>query len=534
MKIGAFCPYYFRVKGESQMNDYVLEMRDIWKIYPNGVVANKGVNLKVKKGEIHALLGENGAGKSTLMKILFGFERPTSGKIFYEGKEVEIHSPDKAIALGIGMVHQHFMLVPSLTVVENVILGMEPTKGFSVDLKKATEFVETEMNKYGLPVPLHEKIKDISVGMKQRVEILKTLVRGADLIILDEPTAVLTPQETVELFKALKNLTAKGKTVIFITHKLNEVKEIADRITVLRRGKTVGEANVKDVSEKDMSRMMVGRDVELKIDKEPAKPGKVVLEVKDLHYTRIDGVKMLKGINLKLREGEILGIAGVEGNGQNELVDIITGMDKPEKGEIFIFGKNMKNMDSPEAFRKSGMSFIPSDRMKWGISGENSIEENLISDRFEKEPFSKRGILSYKDITRSAEKLISEFDIRTDGPKTAVKMLSGGNIQKVVVAREFTSDSKIIIADQPTRGIDVAAADFIRRRLIKERDNNVAVLLISADLTELLEVSDRILVMYHGEFVAHFKDISKINETILGEYMLGIKKMNIDEMGDSL
>ncbi|AEX85866.1 ABC transporter ATP-binding protein [Marinitoga sp. 1135] len=514
------------------MSEYVLEMRNIWKVYPNGVTANKGVDLKVKKGEIHALLGENGAGKSTLMKILFGFERATEGEIYYNGEKLENHTADKAIELGIGMVHQHFMLVPSLTVVENVVLGMEPTKGFSIDLKKATEFVEKEMNKYGLPVPLHEKVKDISVGMKQRVEIIKTLVRGADLIILDEPTAVLTPQETVELFKALKNLTAAGKTVIFITHKLNEVKEIADRITVLRRGKTVGEAEVKNITEKDMSRMMVGRDVDLNIEKKPAQPGNVVLEVKNLHFTRNDGVKMLKGVSLALREGEILGIAGVEGNGQTELVDIITGMEKPEDGEIFVFGKNMKDSDNPHEFRKAGMSFIPADRMIWGASKEDTIEENLISDRFYKEPFSKRGVLSYKAITENAKKMIKEFDIRTDGPKTAVKMLSGGNIQKVVVAREFTANSKIIIADQPTRGIDIAAADFIRRRLVKERDNGVGVLLVSADLTELLETSDRIVVMYHGEIVAKFDDVSQLTETILGEYMLGIKKMSAEEMGD--
>jgi simple sugar transport system ATP-binding protein len=514
------------------MSEFFLEMRNIWKVYPNGVTANKGVNLRVKKGEIHALLGENGAGKSTLMKILFGFEKPTEGEIYYNGELVHINSPYKAIELKIGMVHQHFMLVPSLTVVENIILGMEPRKGLSIDLKKSIEFVEKEMNRYGLPVPLNEKVKDISVGMKQRVEIIKTLVRGADLIILDEPTAVLTPQETVELFRALKNLTKAGKTVIFITHKLNEVKEIADRITVLRRGKTIGEAEVKDITEKDMSRMMVGRDVDIEIDKSPANPGKIVLEAKNLEFTRFDGVKMLKGINLKLREGEILGIAGVEGNGQTELVDIITGMDKPEKGEIYIFGKNMMDADNPHEFRKSGMSFIPADRMIYGVSKEDSIEENLISDRFEKEPYSKKGVLKYKNITENAIKMINEFDIRTDGPKTAVKMLSGGNIQKVVVAREFTANSKIIIADQPTRGIDIAAADFIRRRLVKERDNNVAVLLVSSDLTELLEVSDRILVIYHGEFVAHFKDVKKINEEILGEYMLGIKKMSKEEMGD--
>jgi simple sugar transport system ATP-binding protein len=510
----------------------ILEMKDIWKIYPNGVVANKSMNLSVNKGEIHALLGENGAGKSTLMKILFGIEQPTRGTIVYEGKEVEISSPDKAIEYGIGMVHQHFMLVPSLTVAENIILGMEPRKGMSVDMEKAYGFVKEKSEEFGLPVPSTKKVKDISVGMKQRVEIIKTLVRGANLIILDEPTAVLTPQETVDLFKALKTLTDSGKTIIFITHKLNEVKEIADRITVTRRGKVVGTADVKDISEIEMSKMMVGRDVDIRIDKEPATPGEKLLEVENLNYTRSDGVQAVKDISLSLRKGEILGIAGVEGNGQTELIKMITGISKKNSGEIVIDGQRITNNVTPAFCRNAGLSHIPADRMYRGIAADSTIAENIISDRFKKEPFSRKGVLNGKEVIKFGEKMVKEFDIRADDSQTQMKMLSGGNIQKVVVAREFTSNSKIIVADQPTRGIDVAAADFIRRRLVKERDKGLAVLLISADLTELLKVADRVIVLYKGEIVAHFKEVKKANENVLGEYMLGIKKMSQEEMGD--
>jgi simple sugar transport system ATP-binding protein len=510
----------------------ILEMKNIWKIYPNGVVANKDMNLKVNKGEIHALLGENGAGKSTLMKILFGIEQPTKGEIIYEGRQVDISSPHKAIEYGIGMVHQHFMLVPSLTVAENIILGMEPKKGLSIDIDQAYRFVQEQSDLFGLPVPSKEKVKDISVGMKQRVEIIKTLVRGANLIILDEPTAVLTPQETVDLFNALKNLTEKGKTIIFITHKLNEVKEIADRITVTRRGRVVGTADVKDISEIEMSKMMVGRDVDIRIEKEPAQSGEKLMEINDLEFTRTDGVKSLKGISFSLREGEILGVAGVEGNGQTELVQIITGIIPREKGRIKLNQVELPMLTDPGFCRDAGLSHIPSDRMERGVAPDSTIAENIISDRFKKVPFSKNGVIKWKEVYGFGEDMIKEFDIRTDSARTEIKMLSGGNIQKVVVAREFTAHSKITIADQPTRGIDVAAADFIRRRLVKERENNLAVLLVSADLTELLEVADRIIVLFKGEIVAHFKEVKQINETVLGEYMLGIKRMTSEEMGD--
>jgi len=504
-------------------------MRDIWKVYPNGVIANANVDINVKKGEIHALLGENGAGKTTLMKILFGFEHPSSGRILYDGKEVTITSPHKAIAMGIGMVHQHFMLVPSLTVAENVLLGMEPKKGFSVDLAKAFEIVRQASSQYGLLVPVEKKIEDISVGMRQRVEIIKTLVRGANLVILDEPTAVLTPQETVELFKALRILVDRGKTVIFITHKLNEVKQIADRITVLRKGHVVGTADVKNITQVEMSRMMVGRDVEMIIDKTPAVLGPELLKVENLQYIREDKIAVLNGISFSVHAGEILGIAGVEGNGQTELVQIVTGLLSPSKGEITVREKVMTKL-TPKTARKNGMSHIPSDRMVRGVALGSTVEENVISDRYYKKPFSAYGVQSPRKISRFTKALIDQFDIRVDSSKRTVKMLSGGNIQKVVVAREFTAEAKIIIADQPTRGIDVGASDFIRRQLVDERDKSVGVLLISADLTELIEVSDRIIVLYRGEVVAHFTSVEGLTEEILGEYMLGIKRMSEDAL----
>ncbi len=509
----------------------ILEMHNVWKVYPNGVIANSGIDLFIEQGKIHALLGENGAGKSTLMKILFGFERPSSGIIKFGGQEVVINSPHKAIEMGIGMVHQHFMLVPSLTVAENVVLGIEPRKGLSINMAQSKKLVEEAGVQYGLQVPVGKKVKDISVGMRQRVEIIKTLVRGANLIILDEPTAVLTPQETVELFKALRLLVEKGKTVIFITHKLNEVKQIADQITVLRRGKVIGTAEVSDVTQQDMSRMMVGRDVDLTIEKDTPNPGDPILSVDKIEFESEDHVKTLQGVSFALHRGEILGIAGVEGNGQTELIQIITGLGKSTEGTIRIKRKDIIKT-SPGKMRKLGMSHIPADRMTKGVALDTSIEENIVSDRFHKRPFSFKGMLFPRTIRSFASKMVKSFDIRTDSPKSQLKMLSGGNIQKVVVSREFTADAEIIIADQPTRGIDVGAADFIRRSLIQERDKGVAILLISADLTELLEVSDRVLVLYHGEFVAHFPKAKGLTETTLGEYMLGIQRMTLEEMGE--
>ncbi len=502
----------------------ILEMRNIVKIYPNGVMANKGVNFKVMPGEIHALLGENGAGKTTLMNILFGLQTPTSGEIYYKGQKVKIASPHDAIRLGIGMVHQHFMLVPSLTAAENIVLGMEPTRGIFFSKEDAYKIVKDIGEKYGLEVPPDEKVEDLPVGIRQRIEILKTLLRGAELLVLDEPTAVLTPQETEELFDALKKLVKQGKTIIFITHKLREVKEIGDRITVLRDGKNVGEALVKDVEEEDMSRMMVGREVELIIHKTPSNPGNTVLDVRDIEYTSPGHNKLLKGVSFSVREGEILGIAGVEGNGQRELIEILTGLREGDRGSVKVKEKELFGA-RPRDIRLSSVSHIPEDRMVRGVAALASIEENLVVDRYFLPPFAK-GVLSIdvKKIHENGEKLVREFNIKAKDAKVPVEMLSGGNIQKVVVAREFSSNAKLIIANQPTRGIDVGATEFIRNRLIEERDRGAAVLLVSADLAEVMQLSDRLIVMYEGEIVGYFDTLDGLTEQELGRYMLGIKK----------
>lgn len=512
----------------------LLEMKNIVKVYPNGVMANKGVNLTVLPGEIHALLGENGAGKTTLMNILFGLQTPTSGEIYYKGKKVRISNPHDAIKLGIGMVHQHFMLVPSLTVAENIVLGMEPTRGLSFSKTDAYKITEGIGKKYGLEVPPGERVEDLPVGIRQRIEILKVLLRGAELLVLDEPTAVLTPQETEELFVALKKLVSQGKTIIFITHKLREVKEIGDRITVLRNGKNVGEALVKDVTEEDMSRMMVGREVELIIRKTPARPGEVVLDVRDIEYTPLGHNKLLKGVSFSVREGEIFGIAGVEGNGQRELIEILTGLRKGDRGSVKVRGRELFNT-APRDIRLSSVAHIPEDRMTRGVAALASIEENLVVDRYFMPPFS-RGKLSInvKKIHENGEKLVKEFDIKASSAVVPVEMLSGGNIQKVVVAREFSSNAKLIIANQPTRGIDVGATEFIRNRLIKERDRGAAVLLVSADLVEVMQLSDRLIVMYEGEIVGYFSSLENLSEQELGKYMLGIEKSPPDVIKEAV
>ncbi len=510
-----------------------VQMMNIVKVYPNGIVANKGVNFEVEEGEIHALVGENGAGKTTLMKILFGIEQPTKGEIRIFEKPVHIHSPHDAIRLGIGMVHQHFMLVPSLTVTENIVLGMEPKKGTSIDMERAIEMVKDASKKFGLEVPPTERIMDLPVGIKQRVEILKALIRGAKILILDEPTAVLTPQETEELFVALKNLAKKGMTIIFISHKLKEVKEISDRVTVLRNGKTMGTFKTDEVSEEDISRLMVGREVELVIERPPAKPDGVVLEVKNLNYFREDGVQVLKNVSFSVRSGEILGVAGVEGNGQRELVEILTGLRFGATGSIKVNGEEILGLTAHE-IRKRRVAHIPEDRVEMGVALKASIAENLISDRYYKKPFSGKLTLFPRAVLDFARKAIETFAIKTDSPKTPVAMLSGGNMQKVVVAREFTSGAKLLIADQPTRGIDVGSTEFVRKKLIEVRDSGVAVLLVSADLQEILQLSDRIIVMYKGEIVGYFDKNENLTEEELGYYMLGVRHHEPERIKEAL
>jgi ABC-type uncharacterized transport system ATPase subunit len=501
----------------------ILRMENITKIYPNGIVANKNVNFSVRAGEIHGLIGENGAGKSTLMKVLFGLELPEEGTIYLNGEKLNIKSIAAAIKYGIGMVHQHFMLVPSLTVAENMVLGIEPRKRGFLDFEKAVHLTEQISEKYNLPVDPKAIVANLSVGMKQKVEILKALLRGADILILDEPTAVLTPQETKELFKELLVLTENGHTIIFISHKLKEIKEICNRITIMRNGKNVGVHNVKDVSEEDISRLMVGRDVLLKIEKPPCMPGKPVLTVRNLSYIDEQGKKALSDINFSVRRGEILGIAGVEGNGQRELVEVITGLRKYTEGKIEIDNRDIHHL-SINAIREIGMAHIPEDRMTYGVANEGSIAENLIANKIFKRELNKGLLMNMAKIRQLSQDNIHDYRIRCSSPQQTVKMLSGGNIQKIVVAREISSSPQLLIADQPARGIDVGATEFIYKKLTELREKGMGILLVSADLNEVMELSDSLLVMYGGEIVAYFDDSSIVTEDELGLYMLGVKK----------
>lgn len=511
------------------MAQEMILMENITKVYPNGFVANKDITLSIVKGEIHGLVGENGAGKTTLMKILFGIENQEEGKIFIKGQEVKIKDPLHAIALGVGMVHQHFMLVPSLTVAENIVLGMEPKKGIAFDMKKAVEMAREVSNKYNLGIDPLDIVDDISVGQKQKVEILKALIRGAEVLILDEPTAVLTPQETEELFLELKKLRDDGYTIVFISHKLNEVKEICDRVTVLRNGKMIGMKAIDEVSEQDISRMMVGRDVILTIEKDKAQPKKVVADIQHLYLKNSDGKEVIKDVNFTIRQGEIVGIVGVEGNGQNEITEVMTGLNTSYAGEVVIDGVNIRNL-SIRKIREVGVSHISEDRMTYGAAANASVQDNLISDRYYKPEFN-HGLLNHQKIATLSNDLIRDYKIRCDNLDQPVRMLSGGNIQKVIVAREFSSNMKVIVANQPTRGIDVGATEFIRRKLIEiAREQNVGVLLVSADLGEALETSDSIIVMHNGEIVAYFEDASQVTEFELGEYMLGINKQTPEEL----
>lgn len=511
-------------------NEYVVQMKGITKVYPNGIAANQGVDFNVKKGEIHALMGENGAGKSTLMKMLFGLEQPTEGTITVNGEEVSLTSPTVAISKGIGMVHQHFMLVPNLTVAENIVLGMEPKKNnLFMDYKKAVEITEEYAKKYNLQVDPDAKVRDIPVGMKQKVEILKALVRGAKILILDEPTAVLTTQETEELFKELIHLKEQGYTMVFISHKLHEIKQITDRLTIMRGGKSMGVYNTADISKEEISRLMVGRDVILTVEKEQAQPTDVVLRVRDLEYTNEWKKKMLNHMSFDVRKGEILGIAGVEGNGQRELVDMLFNLNMPDSGVAKVNGHNILG-ESQRKIRDLGVSLIPEDRMTFGMAGAASIEENLISDRCAQKRYNNGPLFNMKKIHEDSDKLIEEYKVLCKNRTQKVGMLSGGNIQKVVVAREFSAEPVLIIADQPTRGIDVGATEFIRKKLVELSREGAAVLLVSADLNEVMELSDSLIIMYNGQIAAYFEDTKDLTDTMMGEYMLGLKQQSPEEV----
>ncbi|OCA89577.1 ABC transporter ATP-binding protein [Pradoshia sp. D12] len=507
--------------------DYVIEMLHIRKEFP-GIVANDDITLQLKKGEIHALLGENGAGKSTLMNVLFGLYQPEQGEIRVNGKEVKITSPNIANDLGIGMVHQHFMLVDTFTVTENIILGKEPTKGGKIDLKEAAQEVRQLSERYGLKIDPDAKISDISVGMQQRVEILKTLYRGADILIFDEPTAVLTPQEIKELIQIMQNLITEGKSIILITHKLKEIMEVCDRCTVIRKGKGIGTVNVSETNPNELASLMVGREVVFTTVKQDANPSGEVLNIQDLVVKDSRGVEAIRSLNLSVRAGEIVGIAGVDGNGQSELIEAITGLRKPESGTISINGTEIQKK-SPRKITETGIGHIPQDRHKYGLVLDYSIGENMVLQTYYQKPLSKWGILNYKNIFNKARTLIKEFDVRTPSEYTPARALSGGNQQKAIIAREIDRNPDLLIAAQPTRGLDVGAIEFIHKRLIEQRDQGKAVLLVSFELDEILNVSDRIAVIYEGSIVA-IVDPKKTTEQELGLLMAGSK---VKEAGKS-
>jgi len=479
-----------------------VDMRAISKVWP-GVVANDHVNFSVRKGEIHALVGENGAGKTTLMNILYGLIRPTSGAIVINGRSAQIHSPRDAIGLGIGMVHQHFMLIPVMTVGENITLGYEPvTRGDIYDKVSARQQIAELTHRYGLTLDPDARTGDLPVGLQQRVEIVKTLYRGADILILDEPTAVLRPQETDELFGVLRGLAQGGKTIIFITHKLREVMAISDRITVMRRGKVVGHLVTSETNEQEIARMMVGRDVLLRVEKSAAKEGSVALKVDHLVAESDRGVPALRDVSFEVHQGEILGIAGVEGNGQSELVEVIAGTRSATSGRVLLGDRDITNLGA-RAIRGAGVSHIPEDRRGAGLVLNYSVADNLVLGRQRSARFTWRGIvLRLQAILSWAKRLIQAFDIRTPSPDAAARTLSGGNQQKIIIAREMSSEPRVLLAAQPTRGVDIGAIEFIHRRIVEQRDAGAAVLLVSAELDEIRSLADRIAVMYEGRIVS--------------------------------
>ncbi len=498
----------------------VLELRGITKRFP-GVLANDKIDITLREGKILALLGENGAGKSTLMNILYGLYKPDEGQIFVRGQEVDIHGPNDAIARGIGMVHQHFMLVPVMTVTENVMLGVEPVKnGILLDQKKVADRIREISDQYGLEVDPEAYIKDLPVGIQQRVEIIKVLYRSADILILDEPTAVLTPQEVEGLFKIIASLIAKGKSIIFITHKLKEVMRVADDITVLRLGKVVGSIDPKEATPEILATMMVGRDVNLVVAKQNSVPGEAVLEVKNL-YVRDERQNLtVNGVSFDVRKGEVLGIAGVQGNGQTELVYALTGLLPIEDGQVQLAGEPLRH-SSPRNILERGVAHIPEDRQRHGLILNFPIHDNMMLCTYYRPPFAKGVNLQEQTIFSNAEGLVKQFDVRTPSIYVNAGGLSGGNQQKVIVAREFSRPIKLLIASQPTRGLDVGSIEYIHSQIIKKRDEGAGVLLVSSELDEILALSDRIAVMYKGQ-IMDILDANKVNKEYLGLLMAGV------------
>ena len=499
-------------------HENVIEMREITKIFGE-FVANDKINLELRKGEIHALLGENGAGKSTLMNMLAGLLEPTRGEIVVNGKSEKLDSPSKAASLGIGMVHQHFMLVEAFTVAENIILGSEVTNKGVLDLKKANADILELSERYGLAVDPTAKVEDISVGAQQRVEILKTLYRGADILIFDEPTAVLTPAEILELMDIMKTLVKEGKSIILITHKLDEIRAVADRVTVIRRGKSIQTVSIEGATNKDLAEMMVGRSVSFVTEKEEAQPKEVVLQISDLVVNENRGVPAVKELSLDVRAGEIVGIAGIDGNGQSELTQAITGLRKVKSGSIKIKGQEVVGL-SPRKITEMNVSHVPEDRHRDGLVLEMMLSENIALQTYYKEPLSKNGVLNYNQINSYARKLMEEFDVRAANEIVPASALSGGNQQKAIIAREVDRNPDLLIVSQPTRGLDVGAIEYIHKRLIGERDKGKAVLVVSFELDEILNLSDRIAVIHDGKIQGIVKP-SETNKQELGILMAG-------------
>ena len=505
------------------MADYVIEMLNITKEFP-GIKANDDVTLQLKRGEIHALLGENGAGKSTLMSVLFGLYQPESGVIKKDGQVVKINNPNDATALHIGMVHQHFKLVECFTVLDNIILGAEPMSGPVVDRKTARQRVLELSERYGLKVDPDAKIEDISVGMQQRVEILKMLYRDNDILIFDEPTAVLTPQEIDELMEIMRSFKKEGKSILFITHKLAEIKAVADRCSVLRKGRYMGTVEVTDTSVEEMSRLMVGRDVELVTHKQEKLPGKTILKVEGMTVpSRVHSNNAVKNASLEVRQGEVVCLAGIEGNGQTEFVYALTGLEKMSAGKITLNGTDISKASIRQRSRL-GMSHIPEDRHKHGMVLDYSLENNMVLQRYWEPAFQRLGFIRKKAVRAYSDRLIEQYDVRSgQGSVTIARSMSGGNQQKAIVAREIDRDPQLLIAVQPTRGLDVGAIEYIHKQIIAQRDAGKAVLLVSLELDEVMNLSDRILVMYEGEIVGEF-DPKTTDVQTLGLYMAGAKR----------
>ncbi|MDD5923993.1 MAG: ABC transporter ATP-binding protein [Clostridia bacterium] len=504
-------------------NDYIIEMLNITKEFP-GIKANDNVTLQLKKGEIHALLGENGAGKSTLMSILFGLYQPTSGMIKKNGVEVKINNPNDANALNIGMVHQHFKLVECFTVLENIILGVEPTSGPFLSTKDARKKVLDLSEKYGLSVNPDALISDITVGMQQRTEILKMLYRDNEILIFDEPTAVLTPQEIDELMKIMKNLAKEGKSILFITHKLNEIMEVSDRCSILRKGKYMGTVDIANTTKEELSKLMVGRDVKFAVDKDEPNPKETVLKVSGMTVpSKVHKNNAVKDVSFNVRAGEIVCIAGIDGNGQTEFVHALTGLEKMSAGKIEFKGQDITKSSIRDR-SKNGMSHIPEDRHKHGLVLDYTLEQNMVLQRYWQPEFQSAGFIKKGPVREYSEKLIEQYDVRSgQGPLTVVRSMSGGNQQKAIIAREIDKDPDLLVAVQPTRGLDVGAIEYIHKQLVAQRDKGKAVLLVSLELDEVMNVSDRILVMYEGELVGQL-DPKKITVQELGLYMAGAKR----------